>query len=302
MSYIYYPGCSLKGTGRAYEESLLSVFEALQIKVEELDDWNCCGATSYMSVSELKAFALCARNFALAERQAKDTGMTDLVVPCAACYLGLNKAKRYLDEYPDIRQKIDEALATADLAYNDHIRIRHPLDVLVNDFGPDNLAAKVTRPMKGLKVACYYGCQIVRPYADFDDQENPQSMNILVRALGAETVDWPLKTRCCGGSLTGTVQEVGQRLSYVLLSEAARRGADVIVTACPLCQFNLECYQKEMSRRFGTPVNIPVLYFTQLMGIALGVSGQRLAMKRLFVPFTVKAGQFESAGGQHVGN
>lgn len=300
MSYIYYPGCSLKGTGRAYEESLLAVFDKLGMKLEELDDWNCCGATSYMSVSELKAFALCARNFALAERQAKDSGSADLVVPCAACYLGLNKAKRYLDQYPDIRKKIDAALATANLAYNDHVRIRHPLDVLVNDVGRDRLASEVVRLMAGLKVACYYGCQIVRPYADFDDQENPQSMNILMRALGADTVDWPLKTRCCGGSLTGTVQDVGQRLSYVLLNEAIRRGADVIVTACPLCQFNLECYQKEMSSRFGTTVNIPVLYFTQLMGIALGISSRQLAMNRLFVPFTVKAGQLQTAGGQHV--
>jgi len=302
MSYIYYPGCSLKGTGRAYEESLLAVFKALEIHVEELNDWNCCGATSYMSVSELKAFALCARNFALAERQAHETGMTDLVVPCAACYLGLNKALRYLDEYPDIRRKIDEALATADLAYTNHIRIRHPLDVLVNDFDRDRIISRVKRSLAGLKVACYYGCQIVRPYADFDDQENPSSMNTLVRALGAETVDWPLKTRCCGGSLTGTVQDVGQRLSFILLREAIGRGADVIVTACPLCQFNLECYQNEMSRRFDAPVHIPVLYFTQLMGIALGVSDRQLALQRLFVPFKAGSKLQQTAGGQHVGS
>ena len=300
MSYIYYPGCSLKGTGRAYEESLLAVFKELEIHIEELDDWNCCGATSYMSVSELKAFALCARNFALAERQAKESGMTDLVIPCAACYLGLNKAKRYLDQYPDIRKKIDEALATSNLAYNNHIRIRHPLDVLVNDIGKDRIAEKVKRSLEGLTVACYYGCQIVRPYADFDDQENPTSMNTLVRALGAETVDWPLKTRCCGGSLTGTVQDVGQRLSYILLREAIGRGADVIVTACPLCQFNLECYQNEMSSRFHENVHIPVLYFTQLMGIAMGVSDRQLAMQRLFMPFDVEAKLHQRAGGQHV--
>ncbi|MFH2035233.1 MAG: CoB--CoM heterodisulfide reductase iron-sulfur subunit B family protein [Candidatus Zixiibacteriota bacterium] len=300
MSYIYYPGCSLKGTGRAYEESLLAVFKALEIRIEELDDWNCCGATSYMSVSELKAFALCARNFALAERQVKETGMTDLIVPCAACYLGLNKAKRYLDQYPAIRHKIDEALATANLAYNNHIRIRHPLDVLVNDIGKDRISANVQRPLDGLKVACYYGCQIVRPYADFDDQENPTSMNQLAQALGAETVDWPLKTRCCGGSLTGTVQDVGQRLSYILLREAIGRGADVIITACPLCQFNLECYQNEMSSQFHEPVHIPVLYFTQLMGIALGISSRQLAMQRLFVPFNAKDKLDQAVGGQHV--
>ncbi len=302
MSYIYYPGCSLKGTGRAYEESLLAVFKALELELEELHDWNCCGATSYMSVSELKAFALCARNFALAEKQAKKSGTTDLVVPCAACYLGLNKAKKYLDQYPDIRTKVDQALATANLSYNDNIRIRHPLDVLVNDIKREDITAKVKRPLNGLNVACYYGCQIVRPYAEFDDQENPQSMNVLVRALGAATVDWPLKTRCCGGSLTGTVQSVGQQLSYFLLREAIRRGADVIVTACPLCQFNLECYQNEMSGRFDAPVHIPVLYFTQLMGIALGIGDRELALQRLFVPFKPKAIMRQVAGGANVGN
>jgi heterodisulfide reductase subunit B len=300
MSYIYYPGCSLKGTGRAYEESLLAVLKALEVDIRELDDWNCCGATSYMSVSELKAFALCARNFALAEQQAKETGMTDLIVPCAACYLGLNKAKRYLDQYPDTRRKIDEALATANLAYRNHIRIRHPLDVLVNDIGTERITAAVKCSLEGLKVACYYGCQIIRPYAEFDDQENPTTMNQIVWALGAKTVDWPLKTRCCGGSLTGTVQDVGQRLSYILLREATLRGADVIITACPLCQFNLECYQSDMSRRFKTSIDIPVLYFTQLIGIALGVSSRQLAMQRLFVPFDAKAKLDQVAGGQHV--
>lgn len=302
MSYIYYPGCSLKGTGRAYEESLLAVFKELDIELEELDDWNCCGATSYMAVSELKAFALCARNFALAEKQAEDSGMTDLVVPCAACYLGLNKAKKYLDQFPDIRAKVDQALAAANLSYSDHIRIRHPLDVLANDIKKEDITAKIKRSLTGLNVACYYGCQIVRPYAEFDDQENPQSMNILMRTLGAETVDWPLKTRCCGGSLTGTVSDVGQRLSYLLLREAIRRGANVIVTACPLCQFNLECYQNEMSGRYDAPVHIPVLYFTQLMGIALGIGDRELAMQRLFVPFKHKERIQQAAGGAHVGN
>ncbi|MDX9859125.1 MAG: CoB--CoM heterodisulfide reductase iron-sulfur subunit B family protein [candidate division Zixibacteria bacterium] len=300
MSYLYYPGCSLKGTGRAYEESLLAVFETMDIDVRELNDWNCCGATSYMSVSELKAFGLCARNFALAEKQANETGMTDLIVPCAACYLGLSKAKRYLDQYPDIRKKVDEALATANLAYRNHIRIRHPLDVMVNDIGTERIAAAVKCSLEGLKVACYYGCQIIRPYSEFDDQENPTTMNQIAWALGAKTVDWPLKTRCCGGSLTGTVQDVGQRLSYILLREAILRGADVIITACPLCQFNLECYQNNMSRQFKESIHIPVLYFTQLIGIALGLSSRRLAMQRLFVPFDVKAKLDQVAGGQHV--
>ena len=300
MSYMYYPGCSLKSTGRAYEESMLAVFKALELPLHELDDWNCCGATAYMAISELKAFALCARNFALAERQGSETGMTDLVVPCAACYLGLNKAHRYLSEHGELREKIDEALAAAGLKYQDKIRIRHPLDVLVNDIDADRISSRVSRPLEGLRVACYYGCQIVRPYADFDDQHAPTSMDRLMKMLGAETVEWPLKTRCCGGSLTGTVQDVGLRLSYILLHEAKRRHCDVVATGCPLCQFNLECYQSQIGRKYSDAVTIPVAYFTQLIGLAFGISQKELGLQRLFVPVRPAHEIRAVAGGKHV--
>jgi heterodisulfide reductase subunit B len=283
MSYLYYPGCSLKSTGRAYEESLLPVFAALGSPLEEIDDWNCCGATAYMSISELKAFALSARNFALAERRGNSDGPVDVVVPCAACYLGLNKAMRYLSEHEEIRTTVNQALEAAGLAYEGRVRIRHPLDVLINDIGTKAITEKVTSPLSGVKVACYYGCQIVRPFAEFDDQHHPQTMNRIMKALGATPVDWPLSTRCCGGSLTGTIDEVGLRLSYILLKEAQRRGCDVVATACPLCQFNLECYQGKMSAMFGEKIDIPVVYFTQLMGVALGIAPKALGIERLFV-------------------
>ena len=300
MSYLYYPGCSLKSTGRAYEESMLATFTALGSPLKELTDWNCCGATSYMSVSELKAFALCARNFALAEHQSKAEGAAELVVPCAACYLGLNKAKRYLNEYPELCATVNKALEAAGLRYRNHSRIRHPLDVLVNDIGADKIASRVTRPLNGLRVACYYGCQLVRPYADFDDQHEPATMDHLMKSLGAETVNWPLKTRCCGGSLTGTVQEVGLRLSYILLKEAKKRGCDVIATACPLCQFNLECYQSKISGLYGEEVSVPVAYFTQIIGMALGISQKELGLQRLFVPLAPLRETVVSTGGSGV--
>ncbi|MBN1213792.1 MAG: CoB--CoM heterodisulfide reductase iron-sulfur subunit B family protein [candidate division Zixibacteria bacterium] len=298
MSYIYYPGCSLKSTGRAYEDSLLAVFEALDIPLQELEDWNCCGATAYMSISELKAFALSARNFALAERQNGENDFAEMVVPCAACYLGLNKAHRYLAEHPELRETIDRALEAGGLKYNDKIHVRHPLDVLINDLTPDKITGLVKRPLEGLKVACYYGCQLVRPYSDFDDQHDPQTMDKIVKMLGGEVVNWPLKTRCCGGSLTGIVQDVGLRLSYILLAEARKRGCDLIVTACPLCQFNLECYQSRISGIYGHKIKIPVIYFTQLMGHAFGLSDEMLGLKRVFVS---PARAFSKAeGGQHV--
>jgi heterodisulfide reductase subunit B len=286
VSYWYYPGCSLKSTGRSYEESLLAVFDSLRIPLTELDDWNCCGATAYMSISELKAFALSARNFAIAEKHNGKNEVADMVVPCAACYLGLNKAKRYLSEHLEIKSVIDGALKEGGLTYTGKVKVRHPLDVLVNDIGPDRIKAEVKRPLEGLKIACYYGCQIVRPFAEFDDQYDPQTMDNLMKALGAKTADWPLKTRCCGGSLTGTIQDVGLRLSYMILREAKKRGCDMVVTACPLCQFNLECYQDKIASMFGEKVDIPVMYFTQAMGLALGISTSKLGLNRLFMSIT----------------
>ncbi len=302
MSYLYYPGCSAKSTGKAYEESLLAVFSALQIPTIEIEDWNCCGATAYMSISELKAFALCARNFALAERQSKGTTMIDLIVPCAACYLGLKKALLYLREYPEIRTKVDESLHSAGLKYTGHIRIRHPLDILVNDVGLKKIASLVTHPLDGFRVACYYGCQVIRPYADFDDQHEPSTMDKIVESLGAEVIDWPIKTRCCGGSLTGTVQEYGLRLSYNLLKEAKKRGCNVIATSCSLCQFNLECYQRQMKRRFKDKVNVPVAFFTQLMGMAFGIPSRQLGLHRLLVPLQQPSKTKADVGGHHVYN
>ncbi|MFH2054787.1 MAG: CoB--CoM heterodisulfide reductase iron-sulfur subunit B family protein [bacterium] len=299
MSYLYFPGCSLKSTGRAYEESMLACFAKLDEPLEELEDWNCCGATAYMSISELKAFALSARNLALARQQSEHTTHKDLIVPCAACYLGLNKAHRYLEDYPDMLASVNEALADAGLVYTNNLQVRHPLDVLLNDIGHERLKQAVERPLTGLRVACYYGCQLVRPYADFDNQHNPQTMDTLLKTLGAEVIDWPLKTRCCGGSLIGTMQDVGLRLGYILLREAARRGANVVATACPLCQFTLECYQNTMQHRYRRSVNLPVAYFSQLLGLALGISERELGLQRLFVPLRVAKPTTIPAGGVH---
>ena len=301
MSYLYFPGCSLKSSGRGYEESLLAVCAALDLPVEELKDWNCCGATAYMSVSEMKAFALSGRNLALAERQQAQAGSIDLMVPCAACYLGLNKAQRYIREYADIRSQVGQALNAAGLSYSGRVRVRHPLDNFINDVGVEKLTARVRQQLKGLKIACYYGCQLVRPYADFDDQHVPTTMETIMKALGAEPIDWPLKTRCCGGSLIGTVPDVGMRLSYLILKEAQKRGADLLITACPLCQFNLECYQSKMNRKFEQAVDLPVVYVTQAMGMAFGLSQRQLGLQRLFVPVREARATAAVAGGGYHG-
>lgn len=280
MKYSYFPGCSLRGLGRAYEESLLPVMRHLGVELHELEDWNCCGATAYMAVDEAKACVLAARNLAIAEQQ----GGRQLLAPCAACYLVLNKTKHYFQEYPRMKATIDHALKTVGLHYSGDAPVRHPLDVLLNDVGLEAIKQKVVKPLTGLKVACYYGCQIVRPYATFDDPYNPTSMDRLLECLGATIVRYPLKTKCCGGSLTGTVPEAGIRMVYILHNEAKKRGADCLATVCPLCQFNLDAYEAHVKKEYGD-IMVPAVYFTQLMGLAFGIPERELGLWRAAIRF-----------------
>ena len=277
-AYAYFPGCSLSGIGRPYDESVRAVFAHLGVGLEEIPDWNCCGATAYMSIQERQAVGLAARNLALAEGMGRD-----IVAPCAACYLVLTKTQHMMADYPQVATHVREGLRSAGLEYRGTVKVRHPLDVLVNDVGLDALKARVTRPLEGYHVAPYYGCQVVRPYGAFDDCYAPKTFEALLRAIGAEPVDYRLKTRCCGGSLIGTQQEVGLRLNYLLLREARERAANVIATLCPLCQFNLEAYQKQIARTFREEVTIPVAFVTQLVGLALGLSPKSLGVQRNFV-------------------
>jgi heterodisulfide reductase subunit B2 len=285
--YAYYPGCSGKGVGRGYEESLLAVFEHLGAGLDELDDWNCCGATAWPSVDGDQANALAARNLALAEDRTPNGGPVDLVAACTGCYRALVRAEYVLGERGPTAAKIEGALGSIGLDYEGRARTRHPLDILVNEIGLDAISHAVVRPLTGLKVASYYGCLLVRPFATFDDQYDPTSMDRLVVALGAEPVDWPLKTRCCGGScycggpVIGVMPEATMQLSYALLREATKRGADMIVTICPLCQFNMEGFQERMSKRFSHPLDVPVAFISQLVGIALGIDEKALGIHRL---------------------
>lgn len=289
MKYLYYPGCSLRSTGRAYEESLLAVFRVLGIDLAEIDDWNCCGATNYMSINEHRAIAITTRNLALAEQQG-GSGEVHIIAPCNACYMGLQKTKSYLDTEQGLREKILKTMEGAGLRYEGRVVIRHPLDVLINDFGLDKLKMAVKKPLHDLRVISYYGCQMVRPIATFDHEADPVSMDQVAMTLGATAVDWGMKLRCCGGSMTSTVPDVGQRLNYLLLKEAKAKKGDIMITACPLCQFNLECFQGKISKKFRDDISIPVMFFTQLMGMALGIPEKELGIHRLFVkprPVTV---------------
>jgi heterodisulfide reductase subunit B len=275
-AYGYYPGCSMRGTGIAYEESLLTLFRLLDLPLEELRDWNCCGATSYMSTDEGMAFLLSARNLSLAHQ----AGFSELVTPCSACYLGLRKTQEYAQRYPQIAKRIQDSLAAANLPALDSVRVRHPLEVLFLDVTPERIRSQTVRHWRGGPVACYYGCQLVRPFGEADRDHNPCRMDELLRAAGVPTVEFPLKTKCCGGSLTGTIHSVGVRLNYILLKEAARKGADAIVTVCPLCQYNLDAYQSEIRKEAGETLDMPVLFFTQVLGWALGGDFRSLGLRR----------------------
>ena len=274
--YGYFPGCSLKGTGAAYEESLLELFRVLDLKLDELGDWNCCGATSYMSIDEHSAFMLAARNLSLAHQEKRQ----ELVAPCSACYLVLRKTQDYIERYPEIGREVSAALGNVGLKVLTSIRVRHPMEVLYHDVGVTRLHAGVKRQWQGGPVACYYGCQLVRPYGEADCDSNPMRMDELLRAVGVPTVDYSLKTKCCGGSLTGTTHSVGVQLNYILIKEAARKGAQAMVTVCPLCQYNLDAYQAEIRRTSGEALEMPVLYFTQILGWVLGGDPEALGFGR----------------------
>lgn len=280
MEYLYYPGCSLKSSGRSFEESILAVFRALNVPVTELDDWNCCGATSYMSINECNAISLIARNLAIAEKMNKG----DVMAPCAACFMGLTKTKNYMATDPHISDRVNADLKKIGFDYQNKVNVRHPLDIFVNDIGLDKIKANVKTNLKDLKVVSYYGCQLVRPIATFDDQRDPQTMDQIVKAIGAQAIDWPLKTRCCSGSMTSTMADIGTRMNFLLMKEAKERGADMIITACPLCQFNLECFQGKISKQYGEDVRIPVYYFTQLMGLAFGLPKKEIGLHRMLSP------------------
>jgi heterodisulfide reductase subunit B len=289
MRYAYYPGCSMDSTARHYGESIDAVAEALGIELAEIDDWNCCGATAYMNVNEVLSFCLSARNLALVAGKANGK---ELVTPCNACYTNLRKTEAYLSTFPDIKSKVDTALAEGGMRYDGGITVKHFLEVLVEDAGLERVKAAVKRPLKGLRVAPYYGCQIVRPYGIKDDPENPVMMDRLLEALGATPVFYPMKVMCCGGSLMGTREEVALRLCRNLLLCAQQQKADCIAVACPLCQTNLDAYQAAINKKYGTSFSIPVTYFTQLAGLAFGLKSEGIGIQRCIVPATQIAARY----------
>ena len=281
MKVAYYPGCSLHATARAYDESIRAIAGTLGLELDEIEDWNCCGATAYMNVNEILSFCLSARNLALAAK----TGLP-VVSPCSACYTNLRKTEKYLAQMPEIKRKVGEALAAGGLRYDGGVVSKHLLQVIVEDVGLDKVRSLVQRPLTGLRVAPYYGCQIVRPLGIEASVDNPVMLDHLIEALNGVAVPYAMNTICCGGSLMGTREEVALRLCRNLLLCAQQQRADCIAVTCPLCQMNVDMYQGRVNAVYGTHFHIPVVYFTQLMGLAFGLGAQDIGLQRGAVPAT----------------
>jgi len=278
-AYSYYPGCSQTATNRAYDISARTVASALGVELSELEDWNCCGATAYLPIREKRSFVLSARNLAIAEKEGRQ-----LATVCNGCYLVLRKTNKYLAEDAKLRDEVRAALRAGGMDYGGTVRVRHFLDIVVNDLGEEAVRSHVQRDLSGLKVACYSGCQLSRPFDDLDDAEYPEIMERLVRWLGAEPVPFPMAAKCCGGLTMTTHPDTGQMLTGKILKVAKDRGADCVLTCCPLCQINLEAYQDKVAEAVGADCSIPVLYFTQLMGSAFGLKADGLALKDSLTP------------------
>lgn len=277
LKYAYFPGCSMHGTGKEYGTSSAAICDALGIELAEIPDWNCCGASSAHGADHVLSTALAARNIATAERMGMDT-----VAACAACFNRLAAARADLEGDARLQEQVNPLLPHP---WQGTSRVRPLLDVVVTDVGLDAVKEKVTQPLEGLKAACYYGCLLVRPpeVTQFDRPEDPQSMDHLVEALGAEAVKWPHKTECCGASFALTRTDIVLRMTGDVLRSAKQAGADCVVCACPLCMANLDMRQPEIEKKAGVKLDLPVLYFTELMGIAMGVGEQKDWLRMHFV-------------------
>ncbi len=276
MRYSFYPGCSMEATAKGYLHSTEGVAKALGVVLEEIPDWNCCGATVASGVvGDFTQQVITARNLAIAEPKG-----LDVVVGCSSCYLTLAVTNKRFKEDDHFRARANEALAAAGMKYNGTLRVRQFLEVIITDVGLDKVAQRVKKPLKGLTVAGYVGCQTVRalPY-EFDDPEYPRSLDLIIEALGAKAADFPLRARCCGSSHTIPQRDIVLDLGYKIFESAAAGGAQLIITPCPMCQVNLDAYQKLVNKKYGTSFNMPVLYFTQLMAAAFDLPAESKAFK-----------------------
>jgi heterodisulfide reductase subunit B2 len=278
MKYAYYPGCSAESTARDMNQSALAVARALGITFEEPEGWTCCGATAGHQTDRLLAVSLSAANLA----KVQDMNL-DMVVNCAACYNRMKTANYEISAHDAVRRNVRD---TIERDYDGSVKVRHFIEVLLEDIGLPAVTKALKRTLKGLKVACYYGCLLVRPpeITKFDDAENPKSLDRLVTAMGGQTLDWPCKVECCGGSLSMARTDVVLKLTEGILDMAVQSGADCIAVSCPMCQINLDVRQQDINKQSGRNYHMPVIYITQLLGLCLGLGPGELGFEKLMVP------------------
>ncbi|MGD9133451.1 MAG: CoB--CoM heterodisulfide reductase iron-sulfur subunit B family protein [Desulfobacterales bacterium] len=273
MRYLYYPGCSLEGTASEYDLSTRRVMQAADVELIEIEDWTCCGASAAEATSELLSLALPARNLAIAEKM---DDVSDILVPCSACYLNLKKVEEKTRKDQKLMDTLNDILAEEQLHLQRRVTVRHLLDVVANDIGTQKIQGLVKRQFSNLNIAPYYGCQCLRPYRIFDDPEKPRSMEPIIEAIGAKVHRWHMGAKCCGASHMNTRMEVGIELVANILKGA--KGADAIVTVCPMCQMNLEAHQRKISNFKHEDLEMTVLYLPQLLGLAFGIPDKELGL------------------------
>ncbi len=276
MKYAYYPGCSLHATGIDYDESTKAVAAALGVELVEVPDWSCCGSTPAHCTDELLAAALPAKNLLAAKEIAEE-----MVVCCSACFSRFKFAQKHIEEKEELRARVNEIVPVEEI---ENMKVRHFLDILVQDVGLEKIAAAKQKDVD-FKVVCYYGCLLTRPpkITELDDAEDPHFMDDLLGAAGIETIPWSHKTECCGATFSLTKTEVVLRLTEEILQIAGEVGADCISVACPLCQANLDMRQSDIKGKSGIDYAIPIFYFTQLLGMAFGLEREKLGIGRAMV-------------------
>jgi heterodisulfide reductase subunit B len=280
MTLGFYPGCSLKGSSREYAESVITVAKAFNIELDEINDWNCCGSTAAHNLNKELSLALPTRILSLAEKQ----GLKEIVVPCAACYSRLTVTKLELSKNPELKKDVTEV---NNLDFNGTVDVLNIIQML-NKYVTPNLEGRIVKPFDH-KVACYYGCYLVRPHEilKFDREEDPQSMDELMLKAGATPIDWAFKTECCGAGLSVSRTSSVGRLSGRIIRDAKDRGAEAMIVACPMCHSNLDMRRDSINSFLGEKVDIPVLYVTQALGLAVGLDRKALGLHRHFVNVTV---------------
>jgi heterodisulfide reductase subunit B len=275
----YYPGCSLHSSSELYDVQCKMVFQNLGIELREIEDWNCCGATAAAKTDDFLAVALPARNLGLAAA----TGLAEIVIPCSSCYSRTLVSQKALAADPALKDSINAELSQK---IKGDIKVSSILEVLVPRARSGELAAKTVKKLEGLKPACYYGCLLTRFPLDVDvpdDVENPQGMETILKSLGAVPVDWGYKTDCCGASASVNDADQSRLLMSRIFTDAIGRGANCLVTTCPLCQFNVDAYQDAVGKQFGIEKRLPVYFITELIGVSMGMNPEAMQVDRHFV-------------------